>query len=234
MKTKTDLVQLTVKEPDDDLFERSEQLLELADMWTITSPAMVSAAGRDLLRVKALAKEVDERRLAITRPINQGLKEVNGLFRPAKTWLGQAETILKAKILEFQQEQQRIADELQAELDLKAEKERKKLEKKAAKAEAKGKTEKVEELQEEIATAVAPVVVSAAPKLEGVHTRKTWKVEVVDKASLILHIANERPDLLPLLKIDVSGLNAQARSLKGEFTLPGILVTEETSLAARR
>jgi hypothetical protein len=234
MVAKAEIVKLNIEYPDDRLFKQSEHLLELANNWEVLSPEMAVSAGEDLRAVKALAKQVDEKRLAITRPINEGLKEVNALFKPAKKWLAEAETVLKAKILAFQREQERIARELQAELDAEAEKERKKLEKKAAKLEAKGKTDKVEEIKEEIATAVAPKVESAAPKLEGIATRKTWKVEVVDKASLILHIANKRPDLLPLLKVDVSGLNAQARSLKGEFALPGIEVAEETSLAARR
>lgn len=231
---KNELVKLNIEYPDDRLFKQSAHLLELANNWEVLSPEMAVSAGEDLRAVKALAKQVDEKRLTITRPINDGLKEVNALFKPAKNWLAEAEQILKAKILAFQNEQERIARELQAKVDEEARKEREKLEKKAAKAEAKGKEDKAEELREEAETRVAPMITSAAPKLEGIATRKTWKVKVTDKQALLKHIVHVRPDLLPLVKIDLSGLNAQARSLKGELVLPGLEVSEEVSLAARR
>lgn len=233
MTNETDLVVLNIKRPDEALFKSSETMLELANSRTVTAPGGAITVGEDLKAVKRLAKEVNEKRLTITRPLNEALKEVNNLFRPAREWLKDAEQILKAKLLEFQNEQKRIAQELQAKADAEAEKERKKLERAAKLAETMRRPAKAEELREEAETQIAPVVTSAAPKIAGITTRETWKAEVIDKGALLKHIVEARPDLLPLVKIDQSALNAQARSLKGDLDLPGVKVFKEASIAAR-
>lgn len=227
------LVVLEVKRPDDALFRQSTYLLDLAEDYEITTAELAEAAGHDLKAVKALAKQIEEKRTAITGPINKALREVNALFKPAKEWLGQAEQLLKAKLLEFQTEQERIAQELQAEADALAKKEREKLERRAAKAKAKGKTEKAEALSQVAETTTAPVIKSAAPKLAGIATRETWKAEVVDELALVKHIVEERRDLMRLVKIDQALLNAEARHLKDELNLPGVEVKKEASIAAR-
>ncbi len=232
MATKKDIVTLTVKRPDEALFKQSTYLLDLAEDYEISTPELAVAAADDLKAVKALAKQLEQKRTAITGPINQALREVNALFKPAKEWLSQAEQLLKGKLLAYQNEQDRIARELQAEADALAKKEQEKLDRRAAKAEAKGKAEKAEALRRVAETTTAPVIESAAPKLSGIATRETWKAEVTDKALLLKHIVNERPDLLPLVEINQSALNAQARSLKNELDLPGVEVKKETSLAA--
>ncbi len=230
---KKDLVVLNIKHPDEAMFHESEAALEIARDRKITTPEMAVASAEDLRVVKALARQVNEKRLAITRPLNDALKEVNALFKPAKDWLSEAEAVLKGKLLEFQNEQDRIARELQAVANAKARKEREKLERRAAKAEAKGKDDKAEELRQTAEAQIAPVVTSAAPKLAGISRRETWKAEITDKRLLLNHIVNEQPDLLPLVKIDGSALNGMARSLKGELDLPGVDVSKEASIAAR-
>jgi len=229
----SEFITLKVERPDEQLFIASEKMLEVAGNWNITTADEAIAAGEDLRTVKQLYKDLESRRTAITGPINKALREVNALFKPAKSWLAQAESILKDGILEFQNEQARIAREAQAKVDAEAAKERKKLERKATVAAAVGMSEKAEELREEIETTVAPVVTSAAPKIEGVVRRETWKAVVVNKAELLLHILEERPDMMPLVSIDETMLTAQARVLKGEMNLPGVRVTKEASIAAQ-
>ena len=233
MTKATDLVVLKVKRPDDALFNRSQYMLKEARSWEITTPETAVAAAGDLKLIKGLSKELEAKRTAITGPINQALREVNALFKPAKEWLAQAERLLKDKLLTYSAEQDRIARERQAEADALARKEREKLERRAAKAEEKGKAEKAEVLRDVAETTAAPVIESAAPKLDGIATRETWKAVVTDELALIRHIAIERNDLLPLLEIDQSGLNAWARRLKDELDLPGVEVRKETSIAAR-
>lgn len=232
MKEGPNLVVLKVKRPDDTLFKSSEDLLEIARGREITTPEMAIAVGEDLKGIKTLAKQLEAKRTAITQPLNQALREVNALFKPAKDWLKQAEVVLKAKLLEYQTEQERIARERQAKADATARKEREKLERRAAKAEAKGKTEKAEVLREVAEAQAAPVIESAAPKLAGIARRVTWKAQVTDELALVKHIVEERRDLMRLVKIDQSALNAEARHLKDELNLPGVEVVEETSIAA--
>lgn len=229
----TDFITLNVQRPDEQLFTDSEGMLEAANNWNITTPEMALAAGEDLHKVKALAKDLEERRKAITGPINKALREVNALFRPAKNWLGSAESIIKNQLLEFSNEQDRIAREAQAKIDAAARKEREKLERKARIAETLRLSAKAEELKEEAATKIAPVVESAAPKIEGVSRRETWKAEVTDRGELLEHIVKFRPDLMTLVTIDQAGLNTLARLHKEDLGLPGVEVVKESTIVAR-
>ncbi|HEC65126.1 MAG TPA: hypothetical protein ENI23_07530 [bacterium] len=229
----SDLIVLTVERPDEELFDQSRSLMELAQDYKITSPEEAIEAADDLKAVKALAKEINKKRLAITGPINKALKEVNALFKPAKDWLSEAEKLIKNKLLAFQREQERIARKLQVEADERAREERSKLEEAAIAAEWMGETEEAEELREEVEVQEAPVVVSIAPKIEGITTRITWKGEVTDKLLFVKYIAEKRNDLLELIKIDQSALNAQARSLKEELDIPGIKAVPEETIVAR-
>src|SRR3972149_2919676 len=169
----TDLVALTIKRPDEALFKSSEAMLETARSYKITTADAALAAGEDLKAIKTLAKQVEDKRTAITGPINDALREVNALFKPAKDWLVQAEKLLK--ILDYQSEQPRIARDLQAKADEEARKQREKLEQQAAKAEAKGKAEKAVELREQAELREAPVVISAGPKIGGGSPPGVWE-----------------------------------------------------------
>ena len=229
----SNLIELTVERPDEALFNQSKYLMQLAQNYEITSPEMAINAGDDLKAIKTLAKQLNKKRTAITGPINKALKEVNSLFRPAKDWLSQAERLIKSKLLAFQREQDRIARELQAKADEEARKERLKLKKAADLAAMAGMAERAEDLREEAEVQEAPVVVSEAPKLEGIATRKTWKAEVTDKLLFVKHVAEKRNDLLGLIKIDQSALNAQARSLKDSLDIPGIKAVIEETIVAR-
>ncbi len=229
----SNLIELTVARPDEALFNQSKNLMKLAESYKITSPEMAINAGDDLKAVKALAKQIEDKRTSITKPLNQALREVNALFKPAKNWLKKAEGSIKGKMLEFQREQDRIARELQAKVDEEARKERIRLEKKAADAELVKEPERAEVLREQAEIHEAPVIVSTAPKLEGIATRKTWKAEVTDKLLFVQHVAEKRNDLLGLINIDQSALNAQARSLKDALDIPGIEAVIEEKIVAR-
>lgn len=235
MSTETgkDLVALTIPRPDEALFKNSERLLAVAQLYRIVTAEGALAAGEDLKAVKTLAREVEEKRTAITGPINKALKEVNALFKPAQEWLAQAERLLKGKLLEFQSDQERVAREAQAKADEEVRRERDKLEQRAANAEAKGKAEKADALREQAGARVAPIVSAVLPKISGVTSRETWKAEITDKMAFVRHVVEARPDLIALVLIDQAGLNAQARSLKDALDLPGVKAVKEIILAAR-
>jgi len=77
----------------------------------IDSPAMYELAGEELKNIKTLQKTVEEKRTAITGPLNQALKAVNDLFRAPKEYLEQAEQACKRPMVAYTQEQERIAAE---------------------------------------------------------------------------------------------------------------------------
>ncbi len=67
----------------------------------ITSAADLAFAGELLTSAKSRWKELEEKRTAITRPINEAKRQVDALFAPAQEPLKRAEGILKAKIAAY-------------------------------------------------------------------------------------------------------------------------------------
>lgn len=232
-ETDKPLTFVEVKHPDEATFAESKAMLALAKDWDIETPEMAHAAADDLREVKRLWKELESKRTAITKPLLEAKRQIDELFKPAKGWLKEAERLLKDEILQYQQTEERVARALQREADEEAAKERKRLEAKAKVASATLQKDKAEELREEAAAVVAPAVVSEAPKLAGVSVRKVWKARVTDKEAFIRHVLDERKDLLPLLMVNEGSLSALARTFKDGLNLPGVTVTEESSVAAR-
>ena len=258
MTDESNLITLTVEHPDQAIFDESAIWLEQAKTFNITSPGIARNAGESLKKIKALKRQLEKKRTAATGPINKALREINGWFKPAKEWLTIAESMMKTKILAYEAEQERIAQEAQRKADDKARKQREKLEAKAAAAraeeesaraaiaKAKGDEAKAAaaalakkqaaiaaKLEEKAEIVQAPVISTTAPEIEGVHTRVTWKAEVTDKAAFIKFIVEQRPDLMGVIEIDQSKLNGYARLLKEEFDMPGVEAKAEKSIAAR-
>ena len=230
----TNLVALTIPRPDEDLFKRSERWLQAAQAAAIATPAQAEAAAVDLREIKALAKDLEERRTAITGPINQALRQVNDLFKPAKDWLAQAETTLKGKLLSFQQEQERAAREAQARAEEEIRQRREKLEQEAAKAEARGKEAKADVLRAQAQAEVAPAIQPVASSLPGIQSRETWKAEVTDIRALLTFVVETWPALAATIEVNQGVLNAQARTMREALAIPGVRAVKETTLAARR
>jgi hypothetical protein len=83
----------------------------------VDSEIMQAIAADDLKAIKALQQRVEEKRTAITRPLNQAIKAINDLFRAPKEYLDQAERTLKAAILDFTAEQEKIAAQARRQAD---------------------------------------------------------------------------------------------------------------------
>lgn len=75
----------------------------------IDSDDMYQIAADELKAVKGLQKTVEERRTAITGPINIALKSVNDLFRAPKEYLEKAEAAVKRSMVTWSTEQERLA-----------------------------------------------------------------------------------------------------------------------------
>src|SRR5262249_35178220 len=107
----------------------------------------------DLVKlIKVRAKEIEEERVSIVKPFNDGVKQINARFKAMLGPLEEAEADIKGKMLVFQKEEERKAEaerkrleELQRERERKAAEERQLAEEKARKeweeAEARRKAE---------------------------------------------------------------------------------------------
>ncbi len=140
-------MQIDLKTPDQDTLNNDAQIvLEVAETYVIDSPLMFAEAGEELKRIKAKSKELNDKRVAITKPLDDAKKAVMDLFRKPVEILSQAELVLKNSIVNYQEEQARIA-RLEQQKQAEAQRiEREALEAKARAAEEAARKE-AEELQ---------------------------------------------------------------------------------------
>lgn len=240
---------------------RAKGVMDAATGILIDSSEMYELAGEDLRSVKALQKEVEEKRTAITGPLNQAVKAVNDLFRAPKEYLDNAETALKKGITLWTTEQNRIAAEARAKAEAEARAERERLAaeqrqqeaaaaqamREAQEAAAAGDAEAAEraqaeaqalEMQAQVSAATAAVVtiaptVSAPAKVSGISTRLTYSAEVTNLMALVKAVAEGKAPI-EALQADTKFIGAQARAFKKPGELyPGVTVVAQASVSAR-
>ena len=175
---------ITVGSPDPAALARASEMLQVAKGYSITCVEMREAASEDLKRCKGIAKDLTEKRVAITRPLDEAKARVMDLFRAPLAYLEQAEAALKRACLQWDQEQDRIRREAEAEANRKADEERKRLAEAAAKEKAAGNAETAHAI-EQAAQFVAPIPVAATTtKIAGESTREVWSAETYDVMAL--------------------------------------------------
>lgn len=239
----------------------AQKALANAVDYVIDSPMMFELASDDLKRVKALQKEVEEKRTGITGPLNLAVKAVNDLFRAPKEYLDKAEATLKRSMVAYTTEQELQAAEARrkAEEEARAERERlarfeqekaeaaRKAQEEAQAAAAAGDTEAAAKAmaeaqdaqqQAEIAALTAHVVtvaptVEAPAKVTGISGRVTYSAEVIDLLALVKAVALGTAPI-ECIQADSKFLGAQARAFKKDGQLyPGVISKAERSIAAR-
>lgn len=222
---------VTVAAPDAvALLGDAQLVLSSANAYQIDSPQVYQLAADELKAIKAKAKDLDDRRKAITKPLDEAKARVMDLFRRPLEILTQAEGILKRAMLGYQQEQERKQREAEAEARRLAaaeeERLRKEAEKQAKKLEKKGDVAAAEATRAAAAAVQVPVVapVVEAPKAKGISTRTVWKARVV------------QPLVVPreYLLVDESKLAKLAQATQGTVTVPGVEFYSEQVMAAGR
>lgn len=158
------LVNLKIDQPEQVLFKKAANALNVAKAYEIDSPDMRDLAAQELTKIKGLQKDVEAKRKSITQPIDIAKKAVMDLFRAPTDYLEQAEVLLKGAIQRFDraEEQRRIAE--QARLEEEARAERARLEQEAAARDAAARAE-AEKLAQQAAEAKAAGDNEAAARL---------------------------------------------------------------------
>lgn len=144
---------------------KAQRMLTNAQSFVIDSPTMYELAAADLQKVKGLAKDVEEKRTAITGPLNQAVKAVNDLFRAPKEYLASAESALKGAMLTYDREQQRKAEEARREAERRAREERERIEAEARET-ARRAREEADLIAKEAADAAAAGDAAKAAELQ--------------------------------------------------------------------
>jgi len=106
---------------------QAQRMLTGAQEYVIDSDDLLTMAGEDLLKIKALQKQVEDTRKTITDPLFKAKQAVDALFKGPATFLEQAESVLKKSMLTYTAEQERKAAAARAEAERLARIERERL-----------------------------------------------------------------------------------------------------------
>jgi hypothetical protein len=221
-KLKGDKMNIDIDKDGQELVSKTEMMIQdLGKINIATADDCVN--GAEILKtIKAKKKEIEDKRISITAPMDKAKKLVMDFFRKPIELLDNAEREIKNKILKYQIEQKRIADEKQAELQAIADKQAKKLRKQAELAGMKGNFIKSDTLKRQAENiSIVPSVTANIPQVSGVSSRKIWKFEIVD-INLI-----PRVYMIP----DEVKIGRMVRSTEGSVPMPGIRIYSEDTIS---
>lgn len=157
--------------------EQVSSAMMAANATKITDSETMLAAGELFSKIKQVGKLMKQKKEAITKPLNEGLKNVRAMFAPFESQQEAAETILTDKMDVYTKEVRKEADRIEREAAEELQKiEAAKESGKITEAQAEVKEEKVERQLEK-----APEVIKNSPNF---HTREEKKFCVVDKTLL--------------------------------------------------
>lgn len=185
--------------------------------------------GTILRSIKSYQKVIEEKRLEVTRPIDEEKAAVMAAFAPTKQKLADVEKVLKAAILDYNN---RIAEE-----NRKRQEEEDRRAKEAAEAKKValiGDAETaIEEGKPELAVTylnkaeevvAKPIDVAKSRRPVGIATQKIWKYEITDASKL------PREFLIP----DTACLQKYAVAMKEKATVEGVRFFCEEVVSARK
>ena len=196
---------------------------------TINNDAEMQSVGNLLRMIKTRAGEMNDKRMEITRPMDESKARIMGLFKPIEEKLKNAETIIKRGILSYQQ---KIADENRR-LQLEADKAAKEAEERRKAAIVRDAEQAMEQGKPELAVAyiekaeavyIAPVNVAKERRPEGISMSKIWKYEIVDAAKIPREF----------LMIDEKKLQKYAANMKDTAKVEGVRFFEDSIISARK
>lgn len=206
----------------------AHELCEAAGNVIIMTRSDLSHATDLVKAIKNRAKEIEDERTRLVKPFNEGVKAINSRFKAMTGPLMEAEEAVKGRMLVFQKEEEKRAQEETAKQE-------------KARLEAAEKRRKEEDVLAADSTLdrphspppaleiVAPIVPQHRPTTYGqtgaVSTvKKQWTFELVD----IIALAQARPDLV---QVDTVKVNQEIRGRGGDIT--GLRVYEKEIMQVR-
>lgn len=207
---------------------RAGELVSMASRCVIQTDEDLEKASDLLKFIKTTYKKAEEERKSITDPINASVKILNSRFKTITDPLANAEKDIKAKILSYELEKRKKAEE----------EARRQAEEAARLAEEARLLEKVDSGELDIFAdpvdpapidIVDPVPMAPPAPIRGSYGSTTsivkrWTYEVTDIAAL----ANACPDLVSVVS---SAINQRIRD--GEREIPGLRIYQEETVASR-
>lgn len=243
-----DLTPAAPPKPVVELTQQAVEQLGIAEAYEIDSREMYEIGSDALREIRRLEDATEAQRTAITKPLNESLRQVNGMFKPITEKLDQAKRMLTRKMIGFEDaERARVAALEAAAL---AEREKRMAESNQRLAEVEAKVEAgeattmdlVEAQVEATVATIAPVGHTEAPVSRGGHARvDDWGIEITDMPALLRFVADaiERGDdgfaaAIPQDAVRITPFKAVAKASGGKRQIPGIRFIHKPRIAARK
>ncbi len=206
----------------------TEIILQKAELLVIKNTDDYCFASEELKNIKKSAKQLDEQRKSLTKPLDESKKKIMAMFKAPTEYLEKAEAIIKKTMVTYQQEEERLRREeeemLKNEAEAKAEAERQRLLKKAD--DNFEDEDKVKEIIKDIDEV----------KVERVRVDTTFDKDMkkltgstmIDK--WCFKIINEKEVPREYLMVDEKKIGAVARATKGTVTIPGVEIFNDPQI----
>jgi uncharacterized membrane protein YqiK len=178
------------------LMTPAQSALASIEALTVDSPVMYSEAGDELRRIATKIGQLDQQRSDIVKPLNDTVKRINDLFRAPLDMLRQGQSILKAKMVEYSTEQERIAAEARRVAEAAARAERERLAAEAAAAQAQADAE-ARALREQAEAAKVAGNVAEAAALE---SRAESRLDAGHEDAVALELASHSIAAVPAIE----------------------------------
>ena len=187
--------------------------VERANFFVVNSSVDYERVAGFVKTIKVMRKRIDDTFDPTIKATNTAHKQALAAKKAFSVPLDEAEYIVKVKLVDYRNEQERIRraeeDRLRA-IARKEEEDRRVAH--AARLESEGAVEQAKAVLETPGPVTPIVVARTTPKVKGISTRKAWKWRVVDEAQI------PRAYML----IDEKKLNDHARSMGSAASVPGI------------
>ena len=165
--------QMTIQQQTRELMDKAQIIVREAKEIVVQDKDSLTAAVDFLGKIATAKKEVDSRRRFFVDPLNQQVKNINDLFRGYSDPLGEADRIVRNKVLIYQAEEaKRVAEE-----------QRKALEEAKAQAEEASKYPAEEFIPIQISTVQKPEKTVRAGAGSAT-TRQVWTFKIVDPSKV--------------------------------------------------
>ncbi|QNO18958.1 hypothetical protein [Caproicibacterium amylolyticum] len=209
--------------------QETNQMVQEAQNVSISDNAQFESATDLLKRVKRTKKKVDEYWEPAISAANKTHKELTAKRKAMTDICDRAESIVKGKILTYQQEQDAKRRAAEAEAQKLAQAESERILAEAAEAEQSGNTIEaaIKMQQAETVSTFTPTVMVDKPKISGVSTRTKEVVAVTDDAKVPAYING-----FAIRTVDTKAI-MQLHKLNPSLQIPGIEFRKEQVLSVR-
>ena len=197
---------------------------EVASRCVLKTQADYDLTIGNIRQIEIFKRNLEEKRVSITKPIDQAKKAVMDLFRPAVTKCDEISQLLRGKVADFETKLRLEREEAQRKLDAEAEKKRKEAEAKAEKLRAEGREAMAAKQEAKAENIVAPIVQPKLQAVAGTAQVTYWHARVVD--------VNKVPRAW--LVVDEAALEKYAKATQGKIPIDGVEFFSETKTTIRR